>query len=116
MQSFLIRGALPNADVFPFAAVAHFLECIGKFLSERFFGVFLSVVGESAKIVECLQVYFAHKSDALCDGIAFQSVELTVNVLFCGFGVSEILFHTVVDILFTLTLFETFTLFIQFVE
>ena len=78
--------------------------------------MFLSVVGESAKIVECLQVYFAHKSDALCNSVAFQSVELTVNVLFCGFGVSEILFHTVVNILFTLTLSKAFVFFIQFVE
>ena len=52
----------------------------------------------------------------LLNSVAFQSVELTVNVLFCGFGVSKILFHTVVNILFTLSLFKAFTLFIQFVE
>lgn len=74
------------------------------------------IISESAKIVECLQVYFANKSDTLCDGIAFQSIELTINVLFCGFGVGEILFYAVVNILFTFTLFKTFTFFIQFVE
>lgn len=78
--------------------------------------MFLSVVCESAKIVESLQVYFANKFDALGDGVTFQSVELSVNVLFCGFGVSKILFHAVVNILFTFTLFKAFTFFIQFVE
>ena len=69
-----------------------------------------------AKIVESLQVYFTNKPDALGNSVALQPVELTVNVLFCGFGVGEILFHTVVNILFTLTLFKTITFFIQFVE
>lgn len=78
--------------------------------------MFLSVIGESAKIVECLQVYFTNKSDTLCDGIAFQSIELSVNVLFRSIGVCKILFHAVVNILFAPALFKIFTLLIQFVE
>ena len=69
-----------------------------------------------AKIVERLQVYFTNKSDALGNGVAFQSVKLTVNVLLRGLIICKILFHAVVNILFTLTLFKTITFFIQFVE
>lgn len=116
MQSLFFRGTFPYADIFPFATVTHFLERIGKFLSERFFGMFGIIVSKSTKIVECLQVYFADKSDALGNSVTFQSVELTVNVLLCSFGVSKILFHTVVNILFAPALFKAFTFFIQFVE
>ena len=97
VKPLLFGRTLPHTDILPALAVAHHFEASAQLPHKALFGMLCPIIGESAKVVEVLQIHLAREPDAPTYQIPQFPLKLHFHILYRAIFVLKVRLHVAND-------------------
>ena len=97
VKPLLFGRTLPHTDILPALAVAHHFEASAQLPHKALFGMLCPIIGESAKVVEVLQIHLAREPDAPTYQIPQFPLKLHFHILYRAIFVLKVRLHVASD-------------------